>query len=195
MPADDLEPDYTKLTLDECVALMERVAEEVHRDFGGLSADQLNWKPGPKQWSVGEGLEHLIAGNGLYGLIAESSLSGNPVRPFLSFIPGYSGMCGRFLINAVSPGARKIKTLSVFEPKQSAVPADQVERFEQSQRAAIEWMSRSEALDLEGTVVASPATSMIVYSLMDAWRLVATHSLRHLAQARRVNETDGFPVA
>lgn len=194
MPDADSETDYTKLTLDECIALMERATEEVSREFGGLSADQLNWKPSPEQWSVGECLEHLMTGNGLYGVIAESALSSVGARPFLSRIPGYSGLCGRFLINAVSPGARKIKTLSVFEPHQSAVPSDQVELFGQSQRTAIGWMRKSDALDLPATFVASPATAMIVYSLMDAWRLVATHSLRHLDQARRVTKTDGFPT-
>ena len=188
------ETDYTKLTLDECVAMMERAAEEVRRDFGGLSASQLNWKPGPKQWSVGECLEHLMTGNSLYGQLAESSLAGARSRPMLSRIPGYSGMCGRFLINAVSPGARKIKTLSVFEPQQSAVPAEQVEVFEQSQRTAIKWMRKSASLDLKATLIASPATSLIVYSLMDAWRLIATHSLRHLDQARGVTATAGFPT-
>lgn len=188
------ETDYTKLTLDECVALMERTTGEARREFGGLSAHQLNWKPGPKQWSVGECLEHLMTGNNLYGQLAESSLAGTQARPMLSRIPGYSGMCGRFLIHAVSPGARKIKTLAVFEPQQSAVPAEQVEVFEQSQRTAIEWMRKSPALNLEEAVVASPATSLIVYSLMDAWRLIATHSLRHLDQARRVTETDEFPT-
>lgn len=194
MAADAVKRDYTQLTFDESLALMERVSAEVRSDLGSLSTDQLNWKPGPKQWSVGECLEHLITTNDLYSAIAESVLATQHRRPFLSRIPGYAGMCGRMLIRAVSPSARKVKTLSVFFPGRSSVHADEIDRFEESQRRLINWIQKSEPLDLEETFIASPATSMIVYSLMDGWRLLATHGLRHLEQVRRVTQTEGFPT-
>lgn len=194
MAGDASDRDYTKLTFGESIALMERVSAEVRSDLDSLSTDQLNWRPGPKQWSIGECLEHLITTNDLYSAIAESVLATQHRRPFLSRFPGYAGMCGRLLIRAVSPNSRKVKTLSVFFPGRSSVDADEIDRFEESQRRLIDWIRKSEPLDLEGTFIASPPTALIVYSLMDGWRLVATHELRHLEQARRVCDAPGFPI-
>ena len=185
--------DYTKITLAEAIREIERVTSEVSRDFGALSPAQLNWKPAPDRWSVGECLEHLITSNSLYFGIVEAILAGPYSKPFFGRVPGYPGMCGRMLVNTVSPQtARKVKTMQVFEPARSTVDADEVARFTEHQGRLLELIRKSERLDLEETIIASPATSMIVYSLLDAWRLIAAHEARHLGQARNVAAMDGF---
>jgi hypothetical protein len=185
--------DYTKITVAEAIREIERVTTEVRRDFGMLSPEQLNWKPAPDRWSIGECLEHLITANSTYFAIVEGILAGRYAKPIGGRIPGYAGLCGRMLVNAVSPQAtRKVKTMPVFEPARSAVDANEVARFAEHQHKLIELVRRSERLDLEKTIVASPATSMIVYSLLDAWRLIAAHEARHLEQARKVMKAEGF---
>ena len=42
---------------------MQNVADDAKSTFGGLSSDQLNWKPGKKSWSVAQCLDHLIKTN------------------------------------------------------------------------------------------------------------------------------------
>ena len=42
---------------------LKAVADDAQRDFGSLSAAQLNWKPSAEQWSVGQCFEHLIKTN------------------------------------------------------------------------------------------------------------------------------------
>lgn len=185
--------DYTKITVAEAIREIERVTAEVNRDFGSLSPIQLNWKPAADRWSIGECLEHQITANGLYFPIVEAILAGRYSKPLLGRIPGYPGMCGRMLIKAVSPQtARKVKTMAVFEPARSTVDADEVARFSEHQGRLVELIRKSEPLDLRKVIVASPATSMIVYSLLDAWRLIAAHEVRHLGQARHVAAMDGF---
>ncbi len=185
--------DYTKITLAEAIREIERVTSEVNRDFGDYSPTQLNWKPAPDRWSVGECLEHLIQTNGWYFGIVEPILAGEYRKPFLSRIPGYPVMLGRMLVSAVSPQeARKVKTMAVFEPARSTVDADEVARFTEYQDRLVDLIRKSERLDLERTIIASPATPMIVYSLLDAWRLIAAHEVRHLGQARNVTKMDGF---
>lgn len=185
--------DYTKITVAEAVREIERVTAGVRQEFGSLTPAQLNWKPAPDRWSVGECLEHLITANGTYFPIVEALLAGQYRKPFLSNIPGYTGMCGRMLVNAVSPQtARKVKTVPVFEPARSTVDADEITLFAEHQDKLIALIRKSERLTLDKTIVASPATSMIVYSLLDAWRLLAAHEARHLLQARNVTKLDGF---
>ena len=46
------------------VAKASRVADEAKRTFGRLSAEQVNWKPGEAEWSVGQCFDHhLIVSN------------------------------------------------------------------------------------------------------------------------------------
>ena len=185
--------DCTKISLAEAIHEIERVTSEVGRHFGALSPAQLNWKPAPERWSIGECLEHLITANSLYFGIVEAILVGQYSKPFLGRVPGYPGLCGRMLVNAVSPQtARKVKTLQVFEPARSTVDADEVVRFTKHQGRLVELIRESERLDLEKTIIASPATSIIVYSLLDAWRLIAAHEVRHLGQARNAAEMGHF---
>jgi hypothetical protein len=46
-----------------------------------------------------------------------------------------------------------------------------------------------------GIIITSPFAGAVIYSLLDAFRLVVAHERRHFAQARRVMETHGFPPA
>lgn len=188
--------DYTKITVAEAVREIERVTAQVNQEFGSFTAAQLNWKPAPDRWSVGECLEHLITANGTYFPIVEELLAGKYRKPFLSRIPGYASMCGRMLVNAVSPQAkRKVKTAPVFEPARSTVDADEIKLFAEHQDKLIALIRKTERLTLDKTIVASPATSVIVYSLLDAWRLLAAHEARHLIQARAVAAMPGFALA
>lgn len=185
--------DYTKITLSEAIREIERVTAEVKRDFGSLTPEQLNWKPAPDRWSIGECLEHLIATNSQYFGIVEPALTGRNSKPLLGRIPGYAGMCGRMLINAVSPQAEgKVKTMQIFEPVRSTVDAEEVARFVEHQSKLVELVRRSERLDLNRTIIASPVTSLIVYSVADAWRVISAHEVRHLKQARGVAKMAGF---
>ena len=185
--------DYTKISLAEAIREIERVTAAVKREFGSFSAQQLNWKPAPNRWSIGECLEHLIQTNGWYFGIVEPILAGQYSKPLAGRIPGYPGLLGRILINAVSPQeARKTETMAVFEPARRTVDTDEIARFTEQQSKLVELIRRSERLDLKRTIIASPATSTIVYSLLDAWRLIAAHEMRHLGQARNVAKMDGF---
>jgi len=54
-------------------------------------------------------------------------------------------------------------------------------------------MKATEDLDAEKIIISSPVTNLVTYSLMDAYRIIITHEKRHLLQAKRVSEADGFP--
>jgi hypothetical protein len=52
------------------------VADETKRVFGQLSAEQINWKPGPDEWSIGQCFEHLIISNRQFLTIIEEIRQG-----------------------------------------------------------------------------------------------------------------------
>jgi len=48
-------------------------------------------------------------------------------------------------------------------------------------------------LDLRKVIITSPVASFATYSLLDAYKILVAHERRHMTQAKRVMETDGFP--
>ena len=54
------------IELTNLILSLESSSKQVQESFGKLSESQLNWKPAPEKWGVGECLEHLIKGNRLY---------------------------------------------------------------------------------------------------------------------------------
>ena len=49
--------------MDEKVSEYEKIIGKVQDTFGNLSGKQINWKPRPDSWSVGQCLDHLINSN------------------------------------------------------------------------------------------------------------------------------------
>jgi hypothetical protein len=112
--------DYTKISLAEAIREIDQVTVQVKRDFGSLTPTQLNWKPTPDRWSIGERLEHLIATNGTYFEVVESILLRRYRKPFLARLPVLPKMYGRWLVGEMSPQSeRKVPTMAVFEPARS----------------------------------------------------------------------------
>ena len=98
------------------------------------------------------------------------------------------------LIKAVAPESkRKLKAPNKFQPSSSSVDGAIVRRFTDQQNQVIRYMKASEDLDLEKITISSPVTNLITYSLMDAYRIIVNHEKRHLLQAMKVSEMDGFP--
>ncbi len=50
--------------------------------FGGLTTDQLNWKPSVEQWSVAQCYDHLVTANTAYFPTFETISSGEKVSTF-----------------------------------------------------------------------------------------------------------------
>jgi len=101
----------------------------------------------------------------------------------------------KLLTKAVAPeSTRKLKAPKVFHPSSSRIDGAIIRRFIDQQNQIIRYMKATEDLDLEKIIISSPVTKVITYSLMDAYRIIITHEKRHLLQAMRVSEMDGFPT-
>lgn len=178
------------------LAELERVTEEARARFGGLSAAQLNWKPGAEQWSVGQCFDHLIKTNGCYFADLERVADGKYQSSWWGRVSPLSGLFGRLVLRALDPAkGMKAKAPQVFLPAESDVPADVVERFAAHQGELTARMRATAGRDLGRIIVTSPVTPLATYSLLDAYRIVVAHERKHFGQARRVTEAEGFPRA
>ena len=184
----------TRSELDALVGELDAVASEARREFGALSARQLNWKPSADEWSVGQCLEHLMKTNEGYFPRLEQLSKGEQASSAWERLSPLSKFWGRTVLKFVAPGsARKVKARPGFLPSSSELGADMVERFVAHQRRLTELMRGTGGLDLERVVVTSPISGVVTYSLLDAYRIVVAHEQRHMAQARRVTQSEGFP--
>jgi hypothetical protein len=183
-------------TLDEFTSNLEAVSRDVEAAFGNLNGEQLNWKPTPESWSIGQCLDHLIKTNLPYIPTIEA-VKTSSWRPTLwQRMPVLPRMMGKLVAGAVSPqAARKLKSPGKFQPASSNVGADVVKTFLNTQRNLLDIMRSTASLDLTGIIISSPVASFVIYSLLDGYRIISNHEQRHLAQAQRVLNSPGFPAA
>ncbi len=157
--------------------------------FGELNARQMNWKPGPAIWSIAQNIDHLIVINTTYFPMVESLRAGTLHLPWWSRWKGAVTWFGNLIYNSVEPlRKRKMKTFPVWEPAQSDLPADILERFTNHQKAFKTFLLDCRDLVDAGAVIHSPANKNIVYTLERAFEIIVQHERRHLEQALEVKK-------
>lgn len=177
--------------------LLQQLDENTQRVrglFDGLNSEQLNWKPAPDSWSVGQCLDHLLVGNKKYFDLFRS-LASQAYKPSLwAKISPFSASIGKMLLNGTTPDAtKKMKAPKVFQPSQSTISADIVSRFLDHQSELKGLMERMDMWADHRVVIASPAASMLTYQLDTCLTIIVQHETRHINQAERVLNHAEFP--
>ncbi|MFN7928451.1 MAG: DinB family protein [Blastocatellia bacterium] len=185
--------DFTQLSLTEIRAEAAAIAADAEQMFSHLSTAQLNWQPHAEAWSVAQCLDHLLNANQEMLQAMDKALADTHRPGVFERLPVLPALFGKLMIKAVSPQAKqKLKAPATARPTTSAIDEQIIARFVTRQHALTD---RFNALAQAGNVVmTSPFASLVTYSVLDACRLIVAHERRHLAQARRVLETPGFPV-
>jgi uncharacterized damage-inducible protein DinB len=188
--------EYRNLTLQQIYDEAEAVAGDAKVLFGHLDSEQLNWKPAADSWSVAQCLDHLISINHEYYPVFDRILKGEYRKTFLHGMPFLPAFFGRVMIKAVSPESqRKFKAPGAARPSSSSIDPQIVDHFIAHQRETLAKMRSLEGRGPAGIIITSPFAGAVVYSLLDTFRLIVAHERRHFAQAQRVMETSGFPLA
>ena len=173
---------------------MKAVAEDARATFGTLSNEQLNWKPGEKSWSVAQCLDHIIKTNEQFYPEFAKLATGTRKNAFWENISPLTGWCGRFLIKAVSEDSKKAKAPSQAIVPPSDIDAGIVDKFAEHIAEVNKKIESVADIDRKKTVVTSPFLVIFTYTLDDAYTVLVEHSKRHIRQAKRVMEADGFPA-
>ena len=173
-------------------AELDQIGSEARGMFGELTPEQVNWKPAPESWSIGQCLDHLIKSNEMFFGDMDEIASGTRRNSFWENWSPFSSFFGGLLISSLEKDGRKSKASAAATPP-SDVPGDIVERFVAHQAAVAEKVRATEGADWAKVVLTSPFLSLFTYRLGDGYRILTVHERRHLRQARRVMETEGFP--
>jgi hypothetical protein len=166
---------------------IDDITESFKNEFGGLTAEQLNYKPAPDVWSIAQNVHHLIVINESYYPILKAVRENTYKLPLLGRFEFVVNLFGKTILNSVSPDRRrKMKTFPLWQPSKSDLGADILEKFAKHQQQLKDLIDSSSDLLDANTVISSPANRNIVYKLKTAFDIMVTHEKRHLEQAREL---------
>src|SRR5881409_2691071 len=110
---------------DEVEGLRQEVCSSADRardEFGKLSVQQLNWKPGIDRWSVAQCFDHLITTNDAYFPVLELVMKGEKKTTMMERLPVLPKLWGSLLIKSLDPKTtRKLKAPATFQPSVSDI--------------------------------------------------------------------------
>lgn len=180
--------EYKKLLTDE----LNQISQSAQATFGNLSPEQINWKPAPEGWSIGQCFEHLIITNRMFYPELEKIESGERKNSFWESYSPFTAFFGRMLIKSLQKDERKYKTSTAATPPSDVQP-DIIEQFAKHQTDLGEKIRAVAAADWKKTIVTSPFLKIATYDLTDGFNIIVEHERRHFRQAERVLQAEGFP--
>ena len=181
--------------IDELLAQTEAAREDARSLCGGLSAEQLLWRPAPGAWGIAECLDHLVRSGGWFVKQAGHGLADARARGLRAEGPFRLPWLDRLAVRVLEP---PVRALRVRAPSGSAPPADldprsAVAAFVQLQDALAARVRECDGWDLRRARTRSPWHSAIQLSLGGLLQVTLAHERRHLWQARRVRQGPDFP--
>jgi DinB superfamily len=169
------------------------LGRRAEQQFGALTARQLNWRPSPDEWSVGQCLDHLIVATTTYFPQLREIQAGTKRATFWERVPLLPSLFGPWLIRLLSPErSAKVRAPAVFRPTECLIDPQIVPTFAATQQELVRFMAGTAPRDLD-RIVTSPASRFVTYDLLDAYRIIVVHGQLHLQQAQRVTEQAAFP--
>lgn len=160
---------------------------------GGLGHEQLNWRPRPDAWSIGQCLHHLFLANEVYLPAISGSLRGRRPGVVQRVRPGWFGRW--FIRTYIEPSTRgrRIKAPGKIAPAERIEPSI-LETFLRSNRAAREVIRGSSGFDVNRIRFRNPFIPVIRFTVGTGFEILSKHQDRHLGQAERVRTSPGFPA-
>jgi len=159
----------------------------------GLTTAQLNWKPRPDAWSVGQCLEHLCISNEVYvGPMAES-LGDRPTGPVDEITPGWFGRW--FIRKYIEPTTQKARARAPrkIAPIAKDLDSSILDRFIASNSSVRDLIARAKGHDVNRVRFKNPFVPLIRFTVGTGLQIIARHNHRHLLQAERVKTLADFP--
>ncbi|MCC2546864.1 DinB family protein [Hymenobacter sp. BT175] len=177
--------------LDRLSADLQAIREGSVRRFRQLTDDQLNRRPAPDKWSVGQCLEHLnITGGHVLPVMARKLKQAREkgTRPAATV---KSGFIGRKMIEAMqTPASEKpMKSPQQYAPSGSRLPRTVVEVFSRQLDELTNMVQQAKQVNANAIRIPNPIIPLLYLRLTDQLELLVVHLQRHVAQAEQVLES------
>jgi hypothetical protein len=185
---DDTSPPWCLRLISELTVADERATAVAK----ALTSQQLNWKPRPDQWSVGQCLEHLFVANEVYLRALANSLVGRPHGIVQDIAPGWFGRW--FIRHYIDPasGTSRARAPKKITPA-AHVDVSILDRFLKGNREVRELVDRARNYDVNRIRFKNPFIPILRFTVGTGLEILATHQRRHLLQAEKIRESFAFP--
>ncbi|NUL81361.1 MAG: DinB family protein [Armatimonadetes bacterium] len=181
--------------IEQRIASLQAIADDVKMEFGDLSDQQLNWKRDPEAWSINQCFNHLNKVSALVcPMLSEAAETGRREGK-LSDKPTKLGFSDWLFARITSPKPIfKVSVPKLYIPDEGELP-NQVERFLQLQTLIVETAKGADGVDLNRINCPSPVSKLVKIKL-GAWFLsIIGHEQYHIQQAREILKLSDFPSA
>ncbi|HVT12942.1 MAG TPA: DinB family protein [Fimbriimonadaceae bacterium] len=167
------------LFLQSVADRIEDMVEQVQDLSKTLTDAQLNWKPHPKRWSVGQTLDHmLIAADPYVSQIKEAlgkvhRVSGDPEVLHTFF--------GKLIIRGAGPSGNA-PVPKAMVPSARAFDRGMIDRWVALHQEIIALARQAHGIDLASVPMRSPIVKLFKMNLADVFEILAAHAERHVGQ-------------
>jgi DinB superfamily len=160
----------------------------------GMSDRQINWRPGPGRWSIGQCLEHLAVSTDAALPAIDRAIAQARERGWRADGPVRYGWFTRWMTGSMEPPPkRRMKTFRIFDPPHETLTgAEALATLHASRDRLLERVRQAEGLSLKRPIVVSPVSRLFRMPLGGYLAFLAAHDRRHLWQAREVRGASGF---
>lgn len=187
--ASSLPADLAQLVSD--LMIVERDADAI---VAGIDDEQFNWSPAPHAWSIAQCLDHLNSANTLYMAGVKPAIDEARARGLRRDAPLAMSWWGRRFVRSFEPPVRmKMRAPRAILPaarKRKAEVWPAFVRIHGQIRACIE---QAADVDLNRARMRNPFFRFVRMRAGTALHVIVAHDRRHVWQARRVRDSDGFP--
>jgi hypothetical protein len=161
---------------------------------GVLTDAQVNWRPGPGRWSIGECLLHLAVSTDAALPAIDRAIDTARTRGWVAAGPPRYGWFTRWMVRSMEPPpTRRMRTFGIFTPPAAPVQRDAVlTELGHSRTRLLERAAAAQGLDLRRAIVVSPVSRLFRMPLGGYLAFLAAHDRRHLWQAGQVRAASGF---
>ena len=172
--------------LEELIQLSLAGKQTVLR-FKNMDANQLNFKPNEKSWSILECIEHLnLYGDFYLPEMEKQILAASKTRPKVEFKTGVLGGYFANLMREKNGKIKKMKSPKDKNPTNSTLTITSLDRFLKQQSLLISLLEQAKQVDLTKTKTAISISSFIKLRIGDTFRFYVYHIERHLNQAKKL---------
>ncbi len=173
---------------------LEKHVEEVRGFANAFNPQQLNWKPDEKSWSIAQCLDHIIVSDQQYFAGIKKAIELTSASQLVEKKPYRPSLFGRWFARMMKPGSLfKFKTFPVFQPSVRIEGKKVLEDFVRHEQELLILIKKCDGWDINSVKLRSPVNSFFKFSLGECFAVLVNHQERHLVQARKTAQCDGFP--
>ena len=177
----------SKKERDFAVKLLKDTQNDVVSKVKGLSDAQLQYKPAPDRWSIGECLKHIAVTEQSLWHMTDGNIKQTANPDKRNDIKNTDDE----LIQMIENRTKKVKTMDEFKPENTSfTSADAALMSFKTDRAKLIVYVKTTQDDLRNHVATLPFGQADCYQMI---LFIAAHSNRHAQQIEEVKADPGFP--